>query len=157
MATTLAKGLRGDRVGRVRLREACRVEPSASIQQAVREMARRRTGFVLVMRGRDLLGIFTERDFLHRVVVAGMDVAEPVEKVMTPSPKTISAQASVQEAVELMQGWGFRHLPVLGEDEQPAGVLSVKDIMHYLVEYFPANVYNLPPTPDQSPPAREGA
>ena len=48
-------------------------------------------------------------------------------------------------------------VPVLGDDAQPAGVLSVKDIVHYLVEYFPANVYNLPPTPDMIQPAREGA
>jgi CBS domain-containing protein len=76
---------------------------------------------------------------------------------MTRSPKTINRSDSIQNAIEVMEGGGYRHLPVLGDDAQPAGVLSVKDIVHYLVEYFPANVYNLPPTPDVIQPAREGA
>jgi len=52
---------------------------------------------------------------------------------------------------------GFRHLPVVDDDGRPVGVLSIKDVVHYLVEYFPAKVYNLPPTPDLVQPAREGA
>ena len=56
-----------------------------------------------------------------------------------------------------MERGGYRHLPVVGEDGGPAGIISVKAIIHHLVEYFPAKVYNLPPTPGQAPPAREGA
>jgi CBS domain-containing protein len=56
-----------------------------------------------------------------------------------------------------MASGGYRHLPVTGEGGEPLGVLSVKDVVRYLVEYFPAKVYNLPPTPDQAQPAREGA
>lgn len=76
---------------------------------------------------------------------------------MTPSPKTLSKDVSVREAIEMMETGGYRHVPVLGEDGQPVGVLSVKDVVHYLVEYFPANVYNLPPTPVETRPTREGA
>ena len=82
---------------------------------------------------------------------------ERVEKVMTPSPVTIAQSASVQQAIETLESGGYRHLPVVGENGQPVGVLSVKDIVHYLVEYFPAKVYNLPPKPDQKQAARDGA
>jgi CBS domain-containing protein len=105
-----------------------------------------------------LIGIFTERDFLARVVAAGRGTDGPVGDVMTPTPVTVSDHDSIGRAVEVMQAGGYRHLPVIGEGSgRPIGVLSVADVVHYLVEYFPSNVYNLPPTPDQNQPAREGA
>ena len=160
-ATSLAKWLRRDKVSSLRLRDVCRVSPRDTIEQVVRRMVGCRTGFALVMDGADgdgtLVGIFTERDFLNRVVAAGVDVALPVEGVMTPGPKVINRNSTVQAAVEMMELGGYRHLPVVGDRGEPLGVLSVKDIVRYLVEYFPARVYNLPPTPELTQPAREGA
>jgi signal-transduction protein with cAMP-binding, CBS, and nucleotidyltransferase domain len=160
-ATSLAKWLRRDKVSSLRLRDVCRVSPRDPIEQVVRTMVGCRTGFALVMDGVDgqtrLVGIFTERDFVNRVVAAGMDVSLPVERVMTAGPKVVRRSAAVHSAVEMMEAGGYRHLPVVGDDGQPVGVLSVKDVVRYLVEYFPARVYNLPPTPDQTQPAREGA
>jgi CBS domain-containing protein len=158
MATTLVKSLRADRVSGLRLRDVCRCSPADRIDEVVQCMIRQRTGCVLVT-GDDgrLAGIFTERDFVNRVVAQGRDVSEPVQNVMTPKPRTISRNSTVLEAVELMGTDGYRHLPVTAEDGQPVGVLSVKDVVHYLVEYFPAKVYNLPPTPEHTQPAREGA
>jgi CBS domain-containing protein len=69
----------------------------------------------------------------------------------------IDSSASVLQAIEMMEKEHVRHLPVLGDDGHLTGVLSLKDIIHYLVEYFPQAVYNLPPTPTVSQPAREGA
>jgi CBS domain-containing protein len=155
---TLAKCLRTDRVSALRLRGVCRVSPRDSIQQVVAAMVGCRAGFALVMdQAGKLLGIFTERDFVNRVVAAGADVSQPVEGLMTRAPKTIRRSSSVHAAVELMATAGYRHLPVLDDAGEPLGVLSVKDVVRYLVEYFPAKVYNLPPTPDQAQPAREGA
>jgi len=158
MATTLANCLRADSVSALRLREVCQANPSTPIEQVVRCMAERRSGCVLVRDdGGEVLGIFTERDFVNRVVTQGLDVSLPIEAVMTPRPTTIAAGASVLHAVEVMSGGGYRHLPVVRDDGQPVGVLSVKDVVHYLVEYFPAQVYNLPPTPELQQPVREGA
>jgi CBS domain-containing protein len=163
---TLANCLRKDRVSALRLRDVCRVGPKDSIEHVVRMMVGCRAGFALVMEGDGagtadeagrLIGIFTERDFVNRVVAAGLDPAGAVETVMTRTPKTVRRAASVQSAVELMASGGYRHLPVTGGGGEPLGVLSVKDVVRYLVEYFPAKVYNLPPTPDQAQPAREGA
>ena len=158
MSTSLVKSLRADRVSGLRLRDVCRAQPSDPIEHVVRCMMQQRTGCVLVTsEGGRLAGIFTERDFVTRVVAQGLDVSQRVDTVMTATPKTIRRDATVFEAVELMGVGGYRHLPVMGEDGQPVGVLSVKDVVHYLVEYFPAKVYNLPPTPEQTHPAREGA
>ena len=156
MASTLASSLRTDCVSELRLREACPAAPSSPLRDALDCMADRRAGCVLVLDDGKLVGIFTERDFVNRVVTAGLDVSEPVSRVMTSTPKTVHIGATVQQAIEVMSG-GYRHLPVVDDDGRPVGVLSIKDVVHYLVEYFPANVYNLPPIPVEAQPAREGA
>jgi CBS domain-containing protein len=157
MATTLAKSLRSDPLSRLALRAPHVAGPDTPIEQVVRQMAERRTSCVLVEDTGKLVGIFTERDFVNRVVASGREVSGPIRDVMTLDPKTLARHDNVQKAVELMGSEGYRHVPVLDPDGRAVGVLSVRDIIHYLVEYFPAKVYNLPPTPDQSQPAREGA
>ena len=157
MATTLAQSLRADPVSRLPLRPVCSVDVATPIDQTLRCMVDARTGCALVTDGGNLVGIFTERDFVDRVVAADLDFGRPISGVMTRGPKTINGTESIQSAIEMMEGGGYRHLPVLGEDARPAGVLSVKDVVHHLVGYFPANVYNLPPSPRLTQPAREGA
>ncbi len=157
MATTLAQNLRADPVSRLPLRPICSVDAATPIDQSLRCMLDARTGCALVTDGGQLVGIFTERDFVNRVVAAGVDVSLPVQRVMTPNPKSIRRSASVHSAVEMMASGTFRHLVVLGDGGEPVGILSIRNVVRYLVEYFPAKVYNLPPTPDQTQPAREGA
>jgi CBS domain-containing protein len=157
MAITLAKSLRTDRVSRLTLRDVFSVDQATPIESAVTGMAERGTGCVLVTKDGSLVGIFTERDFLDRVAARSLDVSLPVSHVMTPSPKTVTKTDTVHVAIELMATGGYRRLPVLGKDGRPVGVLSVKDVVHYLVEYFPARVYNLPPSTGQEQAAREGA
>jgi len=169
MAATLEKNLarnvRSDPVSGLSCRPPCAVQPHDSVAHVVREMTARGVGCALVLDDAGgpgdppghLIGIFTESDFLARIVALGRDVDLAVRHVMTPAPRSISATGSVLEAIELMDGGHYRHLPVLGPDDRVIGVVSLKDIIHYLVEYFPAAVYNLPPTPMQAQPAREGA
>jgi CBS domain-containing protein len=157
MPNTLQQSLRTDRISQLTLRPVCSVRPETSIEETVRGMRDVRIGCALVVDHPRLLGIFTERDFLLRVVNRRLDLATPVQQVMTADPVVVRQEDSLQEAVERLQQRGYRHLPVLGGSGEPVGVLSVKDIMHYLVEFFPANVYNLPPSPVATHTSREGA
>ena len=77
MSSSLSQNLRCNRVGNLRLREICSVGLVTSIQDAVRAMVQRRTGCALIMDGNALVGIFTERDFLNRVVAKGVDTSPP--------------------------------------------------------------------------------
>src|SRR5580765_6237244 len=113
MPTTSARVLRADPVSNLKLRKVCGVLPTASVQDVIDCMVANKTGCALVMQSEKLIGIFTERDFVSRVVAQGVDPATPVEKVMTVGPKTITSHASVHEAIALMESAGFRHLPVL--------------------------------------------
>jgi len=103
--------------------------PEESVRDAARRMAENRCGSVLVMEDQRMLGIFTERDLLVRVVVAGRDPGlTRVDEVMTASGvETIDADEPVGEAIRKMDEGSFRHLPVT-DGSRIVGVLSIRDI-----------------------------
>ena len=81
----------------------------------------------------------------------------PIADVMTNHPTTVASKESIRSAIELMEKGGYRHLPVIDEKGRLLGVLSIKRIVHYLVEHFPGTVYCQPPDPRSVPTKREGA
>ena len=102
--------------------------PTDSVQEACRRMAEQCCGHVLVCEGDRLVGIFTERDLLSRVVAKGLDPAhQPVGQVMTIDPVTIEADAPIREAIRVMDEGSFRCLPVL-EGGKLLGVLTARDL-----------------------------
>src|SRR5262249_38421167 len=107
--------------------------------------------------GGRLVGIFTERDLLRRVLAPGRPLTASVASCMTPDPVTVNPKESISAAIRRMVDGGYRHLPVVDHGGQPVGVLSVKRIVHDLAEPFPPTVYNFPPDPDAVPQAPEGA
>lgn len=109
------------------------VSPGESVAAAVRQMNQRGIGSVLVMEGDRLIGIFTERDVLIRVVDAGRDAREVVVRdVMTAQVLTIEPDTTVEEAMRLMTEHRCRHLPVV-EDGHVVGLISIGDVTRWLV------------------------
>ena len=107
----------------------CSLPESASILEAVRLMSERHIGAVLVVDEGRLKGIFSERDALARVMAAGRDPVETtLAEVMTVNPRTAIPQMSAVAALFMMRDGGFRHLPVV-EDEQVKGVISMRDFI----------------------------
>jgi CBS domain-containing protein len=121
-------------------------------------MRQQRVGCVLVCREDDhLIGIFTERDLLRRVLAAELPLSVPVGLCMTRNPVVVSPKDPIGVAVRRMEEGGYRHLPVVDPAGRPLGVLSVKRIVHYLAEHFPSTIYNQPPDPNVVPLEPEGA
>ena len=97
------------------------------VAAAAAAMVQHKTGSALVMQGRLLAGILTERDVL-RAAASGSDLtAAPVSAWMTKDPESAAPDTSVQEAAQLMLLHGFRHLPVL-DGRQVRGVVSLRDL-----------------------------
>ena len=110
------------------------VPVTVTVSEAVQEMNRRKIGSVLVMEGGVLVGIFTERDVLMRVVAADRDPkTTPVAHVMTRSPVTIPSSMTIEEVMDMHSGKHFRHLPVV-ENGRVIGMISVRDILRWLAE-----------------------
>lgn len=128
--------------------EAVVVESPAPVLEAVQLMTERRVGCVLVVQGGKLKGILTDRDVVSRVVAAGVDPAKTaVRRVMTTNPETLRPTDSIAFALNLMSLGGYRHIPLVDKSGAPVGMVSVKDIVGYLVGFFPKSVINLPPAP----------
>ena len=104
-----------------------KAEPQETVRDAAIGMAAHHCGSVLVARGDVLIGIFTERDLLARVVAAGRGLDTQLLEVMTANPETIAADAPVGDAIRQMSEGGYRHLPVI-DDERVLGVLSIRDL-----------------------------
>ncbi len=152
----LARNLKTDCVARLNPTPPWYVLPSQSVAEAVQLMRDKKVGCVLVCVERRVVGIFTERDLMRRVMATGKPLNSTVAEVMTRDPVTVHPRDAISCAIKRMQKGGYRHLPVV-IDGRPVGVLSVKRIVHYLVEHFPATIYNLPPNPRVLPQKREGA
>lgn len=153
----LSRNLRIDSVSRLRPTPPHLVEDREPVSAAVEVLRREKVGCVLVTRLGRLVGLFTERDLLARVLAPGLPLSVPMAECLTPDPVSVSPKDSVQTAIRRMEKGGYRHLPVVDEHDRPVGVLSARRVVHYLVEHFPALVYNHPPDPHRYPDSPEGA
>jgi len=110
--------------------------PKTTVREASQLMAKKQVGAVLVVEEGRLLGIFSERDVVFRVVALGLDPATtPLAQVITEEPKTIKPNNTFSYAMALMHENGFRHLPVL-EDGKPIGIVSARSALDPDLEEF---------------------
>jgi CBS domain-containing protein len=117
-------------------RKLLKAAPGTSVLRATKLMAQKNVGAVMVIDGEQLVGIFTERDVVFRVVACGLDPAKtPLADVMTAKPFTIDPDKPFGYALLLMHEKGFRHLPVL-EGGKPIGIVSARSAMDPDLEEF---------------------
>ena len=110
--------------------------PTATVREATILMNQHSIGSLLVMQGRRLVGIFTERDALLRVVADGREAQHTqLSEVMTRSPQSLHPDKSFGEALHMMHAGGFRHVPVV-EDGKPVGMISARDALGPELEDF---------------------
>src|SRR4051812_11171325 len=125
----LARNLKSETVSRLNPTQPWLVQATQPVADAVKVMRERKVGCVLVCEQRRIVGIFTERDLLRRVLAEGRMLTEPISECMTPDPVTVHPKDSIGCAIKKMQKGGYRHLPVV-IDDRPVGILSVKRIVH---------------------------
>ena len=110
------------------------IEPEAPVLEAIRMMAERYVGALLVMRGTELAGIISERDYARKVVLLGRSSADtPVRQIMTSSVVTVSPENSVQDCMRLMTERHIRHLPVI-DGGRIVGMISIGDLVKAVIE-----------------------
>lgn len=147
----------------LRSRKPLILPPDASATDAIRAMQGEHRGCVLVTpdgsSATPLVGIFTERDVLFRIVDRGRNpVTLPLSEVMTADPEHLRVDHTIAAVLHMMSVGGFRHVPVVDAKGCPSCVISVRDVVEFLVESFPRVVLNDAGLVDRSaPPTREGA
>jgi len=128
-------------------RDPLALPPTATVSDAVRMMREHRVGCVLVVAVGRLVGILTERDLLLKLEQA--DLGRPLAELMTADPEVLSPDDPIVYALNKMSVGGFRHVPLVDAEGRPVGVISVKDIVDYIVDFFPNDVLTVPPDPVQ--------
>ena len=118
-----------------------KVPPDTLVSEAARLMASKKVGAVMVVEDESLVGIFTERDVVFRVVARGLDArATRLADVMTPAPHTVDPDRPFGYALLIMHEKGFRHLPVI-EGGKPIGIVSSRSAMDPDLEEFVSEVH----------------
>ncbi|HET7753090.1 MAG TPA: CBS domain-containing protein [Anaeromyxobacteraceae bacterium] len=101
---------------------------------------------------REVVGIFTERDRLLRV--GGEELGMRIGAVMTPAPETLCPRHSLAFALNRMTTGRYCHVPIVDDAGAPVAMLSVRELLNFIVECIPEEILNLPPEPDLAQPYR---
>ena len=111
------------------------VKPDSTIKEAVELMIKHGHGSVLVVDSEELIGIFTERDLLKRVVRTRLDVnTNKISEVMTSEPQSLSGSDSIAYALNRMAVHSIRHIPII-TDSKVSGFISVRGMLKYISEH----------------------
>ncbi len=111
------------------------VRDDVPIEAAIKVLKAHRVGCVIVVNevGK-VVGIFSERDVILKVGLSGIDIKTvPVSQVMTPNPHTEQMTTTIAFALNMMSQGGYRHIPLVDDDDNPVGIISVKNIVDYIV------------------------
>ncbi len=113
------------------------IKADASVQDAAKLMFENKIGSVLVVDDEGVLkGIITERDLVY-IVASGKNIVAskyPVWQAMTEDPITIEPEDPITRAIAIMKEANIRHLPVVDKDKKPIGVISIRDVVNYIIE-----------------------
>ena len=112
--------------------DVLQIEGSATVLDAIKRMVEANVGSLLVFEEGKLAGIVTERDYLRRVTLEGRDEKEtPVREIMTAPLVYVTPETSIEECMAVMTERRIRHLPVLTEGRDVAGVVSIGDVVKF--------------------------
>jgi CBS domain-containing protein len=110
------------------------IGPDAPVVEAIRLMAEKRIGAVLVLEGGRLVGILSERDYARKIVLQGRSSADtPVRTIMTAEVITVGLDDSADHCMQIVTDHRIRHLPVL-HNGQVLGVVSIGDLVKAVIE-----------------------
>jgi CBS domain-containing protein len=109
------------------------IDSEATVFEAIKLMADKNIGALLVMRGESLVGVFSERDYTRNVILRGKSSREtPVRQVILPDFFPANPRSTVEECMRVMTEKRVRHLPVL-DGERVVGIVSIGDLVNWII------------------------
>jgi CBS domain-containing protein len=142
------------------MRPIITIDINSSTNEAIDLLLTNEIGAAPVIENGYLRGIFSERDVLNKILnkqVGDLDDSR-VKEFMIADPQTAQAEDTLNTAILHMARGGYRHVPIVDTENRPIGMVSIRDVISYLIEEFPQEVLTLPPKPVRDAmKAREGA
>ena len=157
-APKIEKLLKERKIGSISLPKPIQCSKDKMLGDAIRIMQEEKSGYVVVTDQDRVLGIFTEKDFTLNILEKEALLEDSVVKYINASIPVLTLDDSVDQAIDLMYDYEYRHLILVNnlEERKLAGVLSARSIIRFLAEHYPAEVLNLPPRSGQISATREG-
>ena len=147
--TATSRKARQDSVNSMETDDYVCIAPATPLFKAIEAMSQDEGGCAIVCaEDGSVVGIFTERDLLTKIVGQQMDLNAPVSNWMSPVVATLTPEATIGDAVSIMNDKGYRNVPLV-KNGKLVGSISVFDVISYLAESYPKTTMNLPPNPDQ--------
>ncbi|HEY6233172.1 MAG TPA: CBS domain-containing protein [Pyrinomonadaceae bacterium] len=156
IGATESRKAREDKVSSMETDDYVCISPATPLAEAIQTMKQDEGGCAIVCaEDGSVVGIFTERDLLTKIVGQDADLNAPVSNWMSPVVATLTPEATIGDAVGIMNEKGYRNIPLV-RNGKLVGSVSVFDVISYLAESYPKTTMNLPPNPDQVMDSTEG-
>jgi CBS domain-containing protein len=134
------------------------LDEETSLGDTVKLMQEKRIGSVVLTKGTELSGIITERDLLMKVLGLKEDWKSlKVKDVMTKNPQSLQTGDELAYVLNNMHVGGYRHVPIVDEANKPVSMISIKDVVSWVLDHFPGEIINLTGEPFRGKSDREGA
>lgn len=146
MNIKLKKILKETPIGRLLSTPPVALDVTDSIETAVQKMREEKFGCVLIVKGKKLAGVVTERDMVRSVIGQNISYQDSIEKIMHKGVATVTPEDPVAKVLKIMAENNYRHVPVVNQDGEVQGLVRTRDIIDYFAEHFPYEVFNQPPT-----------
>lgn len=123
--------------------------PEITVTRAIQIMQENKAGYIILARNKKTVGIFTETDVVRKVLGTNADWNRPVSDFMTSNPTVLRLEDSIGKAIDTMGERYFYHVPLVSDSGELVNVISVRTLIRFLAEFYPKEIYNLPPHPGQ--------
>ncbi len=145
-------------ISELRLLPVICIDVKHTIGDAIALMQDKKIGSLVITKNKELVGIFTERDILMRVIGIIEDWKNTsIAEVMTRGPQTLMEQDELAYVLNNMHLGGFRHIPIVDKNDIPVSMVSIKDVVNWILDQFPKEIDNLTGEPFRGRHEREGA
>lgn len=148
--------IRAKKIGEIINPRLVQAPPEISVKDGIALMQKSKAGYIVVAKHKKVVGLFTETDVVQKILDQDVDWEDPISKYMTKDPFVLKPTDTVGTAIDLMGQHKFYHIPLIDDKGELVNVLSVRTLIRFLAEFYPQEVYNLPPHPDQIMETQEG-
>ncbi|MCI0414128.1 CBS domain-containing protein [bacterium] len=131
------------RIRHLPLDQATYIESGTLLTEVVDLMRKEHASCVLICKEKRCIGIFTERDYLTKVLSTAADRKRPVDEFMSSPVKTLSPDDTVGQAISIMNQFGFRNVPLVDAKGKCTGLLQIRNIIQFLAELYPEEILNV--------------
>lgn len=144
------------KIGEITNPKLVQAPPETSVRDGIKLMQDNRAGYIVVAKNKKVVGVFTEANVSQKILDKDVNWDDPIGTYMTKDPFLLKPTDTIGTAIDLMGEHRFYHIPLVDDHGDLVNVLSVRTLIRFLAEFYPQEVYNLPPRPDQIMDTPEG-